>query len=1159
MPAMASTNEPSEELADPAQRQDAVTVPHLRNDREPPTSEPTRHVTEPIEQVAVTKRDSQGTPGHTPPEGESEAATAEVEPEAARTKLPTVPGYEILGVLGRGGMGVVYKAQQTKLKRLVALKMILAGAQAGPKLLHRFLVEARAEARLQHTNIVQIYEIGEHEGRPYFSLEFVEGESLDKKLAGTPQPPRVAAEWVEVLARAMQYAHQQGVVHRDLKPANVLRATDGTLKITDFGLAKQLDEDVGQTKSGAILGTPSYMSPEQAYGRSAQVGPLTDVYALGAILYEALTGRPPFKGSTVWDTLEQVVSQEPVAPRQLQPNLPRDIQTICLKCLQKEPHDRYANALDLADDLRRFQTNVPILARPTPLWERCLKWVRRRPAVAALSGAVILGVVVLVAGHYIHLNRRIDALVADAQAAKRDKVENFTLKGRAAMEREQWDQARGEFDQALGIIRAEPGLAYLEPEVKGWQERAAVQLASKEAARVARENFDHFTMRRGDALFYASTFTPLDLASSLEEAQASARDALKLFMVTLDPQEKPTIDSPHYRPEVRNEIATGCYELLLVWAAVVAHPLPGRDPKRQAESALRILDRAAQLALAKPTQELHRQRARYLEIMGQDQLAREERAKAAKVPPAGAVDYFLAGMHRLIADPARDQPELAQRDLEQALILEPTHFWARYYLAICQLRLQEPGPALENLTACLGQGRRFPLLYVFRGVARGELAALARQKKDLVRADFEFRAAEADFEEAFRLSAQGEERVRAATAYAIHVNRGILRFRQEKYQEAVADAKAAVELKPDQFQAYVNLAQACEKLNRLDEVTTALNKAIDKRANLASLYRTRAQVYLERERQAALAQQPDRVKAAQDAALSDLSRAIDLGATQSKPVEVAGDLVTKARLLGRREQYAEAVSACKAAVAAEPHYADAHRVCGEALLALKQYDAAIASFDRYVGEKGKPDAQFYQQRGRAKASRNQDPEDAVGDYSLALALQPDSGTYSARGWVYVLCGAHRLALHDFEKAIVLAEKNHEPNSDAYNGRGFARIQLGTTIDDYAKGVKDARQALRLAPRSVRTLYEAARVFAQAAGKIDALPGQRTYKEGALLQEYLGTALDLLEAALEKSPGGRATDFWRDIVEPDPALDPLKHNRASAKKYADIKRRYAPPP
>jgi WD40 repeat protein/tRNA A-37 threonylcarbamoyl transferase component Bud32 len=293
-----------------------------------------------------------------------------------------VPGYEILEELGRGGMGVVYKARQTKLNRLVALKMILASGHAGEAELARFRTEAEAIARLQHPNIVQVYEVGEHDGRPFFSLEFCPGGSLDRKLAGTPLPPQQAAQLVETLARAMQAAHEANVIHRDLKPANVLLAADGSPKITDFGLAKKLD-DAGQTQSGAVLGTPSYMAPEQAGGKARELGPAADVYALGAILYELLTGRPPFKAATQVDTILQVLGDEPVPPTQLQSRTPRDLETICLKCLQKAPGKRYGSAAALAADLHRYQAGEPIQARPVGRVERAGKWVRRHKGLSA--------------------------------------------------------------------------------------------------------------------------------------------------------------------------------------------------------------------------------------------------------------------------------------------------------------------------------------------------------------------------------------------------------------------------------------------------------------------------------------------------------------------------------------------------------------------------------------------------------------------------------------------------------------------------------------------------------------------------------------------------------------------------------------------------------
>jgi serine/threonine-protein kinase len=298
------------------------------------------------------------------------------EPTTCGASLPDVPGYEILRELGRGGMAVVYEARQTGLGRRVALKMLLAGSHAGPEERARFHTEAEALGRLCHPNIVPVHEVGEQDGRPYLVMELVEGGSLALHLAGQPVPVQEAAGLVERLARAMHCAHEQGIVHRDLKPANILLQGAGgeahglppadleatvrihaslIPKITDFGLAKFLAAEAGQTQSGAIIGTPSYMAPEQAEGHNRAIGPAADIYALGAILYELLTGRPPFRAATPLETLHQVLAGEPVSPSRLRPRLPRDLTTICLKCLAREPGRRYVTAAALADDLHRFQ------------------------------------------------------------------------------------------------------------------------------------------------------------------------------------------------------------------------------------------------------------------------------------------------------------------------------------------------------------------------------------------------------------------------------------------------------------------------------------------------------------------------------------------------------------------------------------------------------------------------------------------------------------------------------------------------------------------------------------------------------------------------------------------------------------------------------------
>jgi serine/threonine-protein kinase len=318
-----------------------------------------------------------------------ETAVPGAERTAAGAALPRVPGYEILGELGSGGMGKVYKARDLALNRLVALKMILSGVHARSGELARFKVEAEALARLHHPNIVQIYEVGECDGIPFLALEYVAGGSLDRHLQGKPLPPRQAAELVRTLADAVQHAHKHGVVHRDLKLSNILLADGGTLepRISDFGLAKKLDE-LGQTQTGAVLGSPSYMAPEQAEGRIRDIGPVTDVYALGAILYELLTGRPPFAAATMMETLEQVRVQEPEPPRRLVPQVPRELEAICLCCLEKEPARRYPSAQVLAEDLERFLNGELVEARGSGVVGQLSRVLNRMQPIVRVQGRV---------------------------------------------------------------------------------------------------------------------------------------------------------------------------------------------------------------------------------------------------------------------------------------------------------------------------------------------------------------------------------------------------------------------------------------------------------------------------------------------------------------------------------------------------------------------------------------------------------------------------------------------------------------------------------------------------------------------------------------------------------------------------------------------------
>lgn len=381
-----------------------------------------------------------------------------------KSRLPKSIGpYSIERVLGRGGMGIVYQAYQTKLGRTVALKMVLAGSHASSSALDRFLAEAKAVAHLQHPNIVQIFEIGEHERLPFFSLEFVDGQSLDKKLGGNPLPPQEGAQLLVTICRAMQYAHDNGVLHRDLKPANILLTKDGVPKVTDFGLAKRLEEEAaesGATREGTVMGTPSYMSPEQAQGAIAKLGPAADQYSLGAMLYEFLTGRPPFVSPKPLETIMQVLKNEPLPPRELQPKVPLDLETICLKALSKEPEKRYTSCAELANDLERFLRGEPIIARPVSQAEKAWRWYKRNRLVGNLSIAATVGllaVATISTWSAITLNSKNKDLQI-AQAATVEQARIAKLNEQTALENEKIalaNEKRATDSEAVAVRRAE--------------------------------------------------------------------------------------------------------------------------------------------------------------------------------------------------------------------------------------------------------------------------------------------------------------------------------------------------------------------------------------------------------------------------------------------------------------------------------------------------------------------------------------------------------------------------------------------------------------------------------------------------------------------------------------------------------------------------------
>jgi Tfp pilus assembly protein PilF len=657
----------------------------------------------------------------------SPATPPSLESLAAAPAPPTIPGYEVLKELGRGGMGVVYQARQVGLNRLVAVKTILVGSGGSGA---RFQAEAEAVARLQHPNIVQIHEVSRAAGRPFIVLEYLDGGTLADRIDGSPLPPRQAAQTVAVLAGALAAVHERGILHRDLKPSNVLLTADGTPKITDFGLAK-LVEGPGPaqaemlTKTGAIIGTPSYMAPEQAAGKSKAVGPAADVYALGAILYEMLTGRPPFVGESAIDTVGQVLWVDPIPPRRLQPKVPRDLETICLKCLEKEPPRRYHSAQALGDDLRRMLAGEPILARPVSGPGRLWRWCRRKPAQAALAAALVLLLCGALAGlffwqqveferreqelEYAHKKQQQDQLRRDRLRASAESNQKLAL-GELAANR--YASAQKFLAHAVDSLRDEEDMDDLRGAVAAQHRRVSNLVAFYREA------------DRAERLAFLEQDKRAVIACEAGLKQLGVLDAKEKWWTVL-----PVADLTNDQAEKLQRDAN--HQLILLAALWLKDGKEGptsAKPATDKQGSMTDVYRAV-LDFTRRVQEYHQERKlpRSVAAQGLEAYCRISQLQFGKVAtlhglePVTASDCYFVGIAHVWMGQGGDDwiskglrltlgllglnlgepAPAAQRLLRRAAAEEPAHYWSHFWLGWALLAEGDAPAAELAFTTCL--------------------------------------------------------------------------------------------------------------------------------------------------------------------------------------------------------------------------------------------------------------------------------------------------------------------------------------------------------------------------------------------------------------------------------------------------------------------------
>jgi len=1014
-----------------------------------------------------------------PPAGRETGTFKPGAKDASRPFPARVGRFELKRKLGEGAFGEVYQAYDPRLDRDVALKLAKPGTLGTPERRERFFREAKAAGNLRHPNIVPLFEAGQEDDRCFIASAFIAGKTLDAVVDDhntreAPMPAADAARVMRRLAEAMAYAHSQGIIHRDVKPHNIMVDEAGEPLLLDFGLAARAEAgDEKLTQEGAAMGTPAYMAPEQIDGRGCAA---SDQYSLGCTLYQMLTGKTPFTGGIAKQMQQHQHAPVP-APRKLRSTIPRDLETICLKTLEKDAAKRYPNCVDFAEDLHRFQAGEPILARSVGLFERGVKWARRRPA---LAGALFLTLCFggLGAGIYgLYADQK--ARVVRQQTDRRRQADELWVRGREAEADGRLADAAAAMEQAVAVLAAsrdpddETLHGAIETRLAGVRRQAADAATDQAARATVQVAVAKLGRDRDELLFRHLSVDAGARAADRKAIVALAPAALASFVY--DPPtggEQPlALVSRHFQSDTqRRQVAQWCCEALFVWADAV-------DDKTQAVRLLTAAEAVATAHQVPVPNALYQKRAALTD-------AKADRALAAR-PPVSALDHFLLA----VDDYRKNKLTDAVKRCEEAVRLEPGYFWPPYLQGVCHLRQQEWALADAWLTTCVTQRPDSVWPHVLRAQARVEMtpANLA--------------GAEAD------LTAVGDP-AEPAARYLAHMTRGRLAAVRGEWEAARDAFTAAAVVEPaGGYQSHLNLADVHRRLNDGPAALAALHRAITAEPGDGQLYYTRAQHH--------------RKAGADAAAREDYEKAIRAG---GKPGDrwLASAHVELGYLKHLAADFAGAMADYAAALTVIDDFVPAHRQRAETLLAQGKHAEAGRALDKVLAKA--PDADAYRARGLIHASRREYSQAALA-YSQSLKLKDDPQVLNYRGWAYLQAQSLPLARADFD-AVLSAKPDH---ADALCGRA----QILSVEGKGAEAVAAAEKSLRHADKPTPTLLcNLAGVYARAA-RLGPAAGNVTT---ALF--YQEQAADLVTRAAGLVPtAGRAT-FWRDQVEKDVTLREL---------------------